>query len=136
MAKRYLIIITCALFFMSFFLAAVSYSQSLEEIRAQVRAEVKQEMGIDEPARRQTPQETLPRAREEGMRVRSKTDLLVQSALILMVLAIIPATIAKVKGRSFIAWWVLGLLCFIVVFPISIYMKKLPEVSRQEPAQE
>jgi hypothetical protein len=133
--KRVFIILLCALFFAGFFLTPASHSQSLEEIRAKARAEVRREMGLDEPVRPDMRQEGISGTKEKGMPVRSKTDILIQAAFILMVLAIIPATIAKVKGRSFIAWWVLGLLCFIVVFPISIYMKKLPEAGRQEPIQ-
>jgi hypothetical protein len=120
----------CAIIVLMLFLAGVVYSQSLEEIRAQAKAEVKREMGISEPE----PERPRVKVREEragSMSITFSPTLIQQLALIAILIALIPATIAKVKGRSFIAWWVLGILCFIVVFPISIYMKKLPEAPKE-----
>ncbi|RKY40847.1 MAG: hypothetical protein DRP85_07750 [Candidatus Makaraimicrobium thalassicum] len=110
----------CASIVLSFFLAGLIYSQSLEEIRAKVRSEVRREMGIDESGKPDVQQD-----RERGTPVRTGLEIIQQLALISMIIALIPAAIAKVKGRSFIAWWVLGLICFIVVFPVSIFMKKI-----------
>jgi hypothetical protein len=116
-------VFSCMIIALSLFLAGLAYSQSLEEIRAQVRTEVRSELGLDES---RAPEKQEKRAS------RTKLDIIKESALILMVLALIPATIAKLKGRSFIAWWVLGLLCFIVVFPVSVYLKKWPKPAPQE----
>ena len=110
----------CASIVLSFFLAGLIYSQSLEEIRVKVRSEVRREMGIDESGKPDVQQD-----RERGTPVRTGLEIIQQLALISMIIALIPAAIAKVKGRSFIAWWVLGLICFIVVFPVSIFMKKI-----------
>ena len=109
----------CVSIVLSFFLAGLAYSQSLEEIRAEARSEVRSEMGIDKPEKRYVQQE-----RKRDMPVKVRVEIIRKLALISMIIALIPATIAKVKGRSFIAWWVLGLICFIVVFPVSMYMKK------------
>ena len=38
-------------------------------------------------------------------------------------LGLIPAAIAKKKGRSFILWWIFGTLLFIVALPRSISIK-------------
>lgn len=46
---------------------------------------------------------------------------------ILILLAAIPANIAERKGGSFFAWWVFGLLLFIVALPMSIIMKGDPK---------
>lgn len=43
--------------------------------------------------------------------------------LIALVIGIIPAFIAKNKGRSFIGWWIYGALLFIVALPNSILTK-------------
>ncbi len=42
------------------------------------------------------------------------------------VLGVIPAFIAKNKGRSFFAWWIYGALLFIVALPHSLIMKSEP----------
>ncbi|MFH1878727.1 MAG: SHOCT domain-containing protein [Candidatus Omnitrophota bacterium] len=42
--------------------------------------------------------------------------------VILAVIALIPALIAKRKGRSFIVWWMLGFLFFVFVFPLSLFV--------------
>ncbi len=40
-----------------------------------------------------------------------------------MILGLIPAYIAKSKGRNFIDWWIFGSLLLIVALPWSILMK-------------
>ena len=126
------LVFSCAIIVLSFFLANLVYSQSLEDIKAKARAEVRSEMGLDKPEKRYVQQ-----VEEVGTPVRTRLEIMQQGALILMVIALIPATVAKVKGRSFIAWWVLGLIGFIVVFPISMFMKKLPKGSQgPKPATE
>lgn len=42
-------------------------------------------------------------------------------------LGIIPGTIARNKGHSFIAWWVYGVLLFIAALPHSLLIKTDPE---------
>ena len=110
----------CAIIVSSFLLAGLAYSQSLEETKARIRSEVRSEMGIGDPGK--------PDVRQKGERDgsgRTGLQIIHQLALIAMAIALIPATIAKVKGRSFIAWWVLGMVCFVVVFPVSVFMKKV-----------
>ena len=113
----------CIIIVLGCLVSGVCGAQSLEEIKAQARAEVRSEMGLDQPQPRQQ-QYVKPVNASSGM---TRLELIQQVALILVLLAFIPATIAKIKGRSFIAWWVLGFLCFIVVFPAAIYMKKFTE---------
>ncbi len=43
--------------------------------------------------------------------------------LIAVVLGLIPAFIAKNKGRSFPVWWLYGFLLFIVAFIHSLFLK-------------
>jgi hypothetical protein len=43
--------------------------------------------------------------------------------LIALVIGIIPAFIAKNKGRSFIGWWIYGSALFIIALPHSIIAK-------------
>ncbi|MFC1480244.1 hypothetical protein ACFL5Y_02210 [Candidatus Omnitrophota bacterium] len=121
-----LFVLGCVIIVFSLFLAGWGYSQTMEQIRAQAKAEVRSELGLDEPAKpavkRQT-KKTTPKVTS----IRLGPNIIHQVMFVAMVIALIPATIAKVKGRSFIAWWVLGLVLFIVVFPISVYMKKLPD---------
>lgn len=40
-----------------------------------------------------------------------------------IVLGLIPAAIAKSKGRSFVEWWVFGTLLFIIALPAAIFAK-------------
>jgi hypothetical protein len=39
-------------------------------------------------------------------------------------LALIPANIAKNKGRSFAAWYIFGFMIWIVALPASLIIKK------------
>jgi hypothetical protein len=43
--------------------------------------------------------------------------------VIVLLLGLIPAAIAKGKGHSFIGWWIFGSLLFIVALPIAICLK-------------
>ena len=43
--------------------------------------------------------------------------------LIVVLIGLIPAAIAKAKGRSFILWWIYGMALWIVAFPHSLIMK-------------
>jgi len=43
--------------------------------------------------------------------------------IIVVLIGLIPAAIAKGKGRSFVFWWFLGAALFIVAFPASLIIK-------------
>ncbi len=43
--------------------------------------------------------------------------------LIAIVLGVIPAAIAKNKGRSFVPWWIYGSALFIIALPHALIMK-------------
>ncbi len=43
--------------------------------------------------------------------------------LLIALIGLIPAYIAKTKGRSFVAWWIYGALLFIVALPHSLIMR-------------
>jgi hypothetical protein len=43
--------------------------------------------------------------------------------IVAAVIGLIPATIARSKGYSFIAWWIYGAALFIVAFPHSLFLK-------------
>lgn len=120
----------------SLLMAGLVYSQSLDEIRAEVRAEVRREMSVRKPrvqpvvrrAEKPVVKSAVRQVVEEigtGMSDETRIEVIRKVTLFMMGLALIPAGIAKVKGRSFIAWWILGLLCFIIVLPASIFMKKM-----------
>ena len=49
-----------------------------------------------------------------------------------IIIGIIPAYIAKTKGRSFVLWWIYGALLFIVALPHSILIKTDMEAIEQE----
>jgi hypothetical protein len=42
--------------------------------------------------------------------------------LLAILIGVIPAAIAKSKGRSFILWWIYGAAIWIVAFPHSLIM--------------
>jgi hypothetical protein len=44
-----------------------------------------------------------------------------------VLLGLIPAFIAKRKGYSFLLWWFMGALLWIVVFPVSLFLKRKPD---------
>jgi len=47
--------------------------------------------------------------------------------ILAMLLGLIPATIAKLKGRSFFIWWIYGSLLFIFALPHVLFAKKLKQ---------
>lgn len=47
--------------------------------------------------------------------------------LLIALLACIPATIAKLKGHSFIAWWFYGVFLFAVALLQSLFIRKKPK---------
>ena len=54
-------------------------------------------------------------------------------AIVAALLGLIPAMIARRKGRQFVLWWVYGLLLFIVALPHALLLK--PELTRIEEQQ-
>jgi hypothetical protein len=43
------------------------------------------------------------------------------------VLGLIPAAIARSKGRDFGTWWIFGALLFIVALPAALLLKPAPQ---------
>lgn len=43
--------------------------------------------------------------------------------IIVILIGLIPASIARGKGRSFIGWWLYGMLLFIFALPHSLLLK-------------
>ena len=113
------------------FLSGVTFAQSLEEIKAQARAQVKREMGITDttgsdsryPTKitRQPVDKKLP----FDLEFRDlDLESIMQFVIIMLFLGFIPATIAYFKGRNFFLWWLLGVLLFIVAVPVILILKK------------
>ncbi|MFM8321452.1 MAG: cytochrome c biogenesis CcdA family protein [Chloroflexota bacterium] len=50
--------------------------------------------------------------------------LLVIGLAVLAVLALIPAFIARQKGRSFLTWWLFGVTLFPVALPMALFVKR------------
>lgn len=43
--------------------------------------------------------------------------------IIALIIGLLPASIARSKGRSFLAWWIYGAALFIVALPHALIMK-------------
>jgi hypothetical protein len=43
--------------------------------------------------------------------------------ILVVLIGLIPASIAKSKGRSFVLWWIYGMALWIVAFPHSLIMR-------------
>lgn len=113
--KKIFVFLCVIVVIFSFLAPNEAFSQNLEEIKARARAEARQQMGLDQP--KKTTDMDVP--------LSSGQELLLRLILFAMAIALIPAVIAKIKGRSFIAWWVLGTLCFPVVLVASLFIKKV-----------
>ena len=56
-----------------------------------------------------------------------------QILLAAILIGLIPAAIARTKGRSFIAWWLYGAALFIIALPHAIIMRRnLAALERQQ----
>jgi hypothetical protein len=56
--------------------------------------------------------------------------------LFAILIGLIPAVIARGKGRSFVAWWIYGAALFIIALPHALLMKKNTEnLERQQLAE-
>jgi steroid delta-isomerase-like uncharacterized protein len=110
-------------------------AQSLEDIRARAREEVRREMGISAPAGTPVRQDGAgpgPAGPARKDVPRTTGDLLRQAALILAGIALLPASIARFRGRSFIAWWVLGVLFFPIALLASLFLGDRREKDRAD----
>ncbi|MEA3490142.1 MAG: SHOCT domain-containing protein [Candidatus Omnitrophota bacterium] len=117
------------------------HSQSMEEMKAGIRAQVKRDMGITDDTGGHAMGERQPRDTVRREHVARKVsfnldpgdldlETVLQTMIILMFLAFIPATIAHFKGRNFFLWWLLGVLFFIIALPVVIFLKKKDRSSR------
>ena len=52
-----------------------------------------------------------------------------------LILGLIPAFIAKYKGRSFFGWWIFGFLILIVALPCSFLVRNLAKTKCPECAE-
>ena len=57
---------------------------------------------------------------------------MVLTAILWLVLGVIPAFIAQSKGRGFIKWYIYGVLLFIIALIHSIVISKSPEAIKKE----
>jgi hypothetical protein len=51
--------------------------------------------------------------------------------VLLVLLGLIPAAVAHGKGRSFIQWWMFGVLLFVIALPMAILLKPMTEDERE-----
>lgn len=114
--KKTAFIVLAVLIFCYMMVPSGSHAQNLDEIRARARSEARQQMGLDRPAAPKKTGMDIPFTRGQG--------LVLRLVLFALGIALLPAVIAKLKGRSFIAWWVLGTICFPVVLAAAVFMKK------------
>lgn len=54
---------------------------------------------------------------------REKGGAGVEFLLVAVLIGLIPAAIARNKGRSFVAWWIFGALLFIIALPASLLIR-------------
>lgn len=127
------IVFFVSLFFMfSLYCPLSARAQLSEAEKAKMRAEARQEYGITDADLTKAQQRTTTSRTQTKAAPRSASiDVILgipagtfwKLVLLMVVIGLIPAGIAKYKGRSFIAWWVLGILFFIAAFPASLFMK-------------
>jgi len=112
-------------------LSSAAYSQQdLDQMKAQLKAQVRREMGLSEAPSgpvRQSVQMTPKTSRKKTFDI-DLSDIDIETALqwviIMMFMGFIPATIAHFKGRNFFLWWLLGVAFFIIALPVIIFLKK------------
>ena len=111
----------------------ITHAETLEEMKARIRNEVKDRYGASPPltpsyqqdtAQNVTTPQTRKKASDFSLLPDIDPDTALRFAFVIMLFAVIPAAIARSKGRSFIAWWVLGTLFFVIVMPLSLFLKK------------
>jgi hypothetical protein len=55
-----------------------------------------------------------------------------EAFIFLLFLALIPALIAKSKGRNFLLWYIYGICLLIIAIPHSLIIRKTTEQRRKE----
>jgi hypothetical protein len=48
---------------------------------------------------------------------------LAQALAVAALIGLVPATIARRKGRDFLAWWVFGMMLFAVALPVALLLR-------------
>lgn len=136
------------------FIPVRAQAETLEEAKERIRQEVIDEYG-PAPAKQQPAQfravstqekkqvKALPKKSQKQPAQKSPMDMslpfgvsleaALRMIMVMMFFAIIPAVIAKLKGRSFIAWWVLGTLFFIFTLPIAVFMRSTRQPRTAKP---
>jgi hypothetical protein len=56
--------------------------------------------------------------------------------ILAVLLGLIPAAIARSKGRDFVLWWLYGAMLFIVALPHALLMKANPDAIEARQASE
>jgi hypothetical protein len=56
--------------------------------------------------------------------------------ILAVLLGLIPAAIARSKGRDFVLWWIYGAMLFIVALPHALLMKANPDAIEARQASE
>ncbi len=135
---RQLAVIISAGMVLCVFLAGRAFPKTLEEIKAEVREEVKREFGVlpsPKPAPVPIVRDVKPSKTPAGEETVSQKPFYAEifagasqetvliSVVSLLLLAFVPATIAALKGRSFLLWWIMGVLFFVITLPVSVLIK-------------
>ena len=63
-------------------------------------------------------------------------DNLIQALPLAILIGLIPAFIARNKGKNFVLWWVYGFMFFIVALPHALWLKPHNQKVEQEQIQE
>lgn len=137
---------------------ARAQAETMEEMKERIRQEVTAEYGPAPvkkqaqpgqfraaPAQEKTEAKAAPQKLVKQPAVKKPMDMslpfgvspeaAVKMVVVMMFFAVIPGVIARLKGRSFIAWWLLGTLFFIFVLPIAVFMKSLKPARAPKPAR-
>jgi hypothetical protein len=62
----------------------------------------------------------------------TETELL-QALILAVFIGLVPASIARNKGKNFLLWWFYGFMMFIVALPHSLWIKPGNQKVGQEP---
>lgn len=136
-----------------FFVSSMAWSETIEEAKERIRREVESEMAPRKeplPPSPASAKDTYPAKKKVKQEINSgkkqaqagntieipvpfdiTPELAFRLAFVTMFFALIPAVIARMKGRSFIAWWVLGALFFIFVMPIAVFMRPMKRLGAE-----
>jgi ABC-type polysaccharide/polyol phosphate export permease len=50
---------------------------------------------------------------------------LAETIAVAVLIGLVPATIARRKGRDFLAWWVLGAMMFVFALPAALLLRPI-----------